>query len=164
MGEARVKLSEFLPSAHILLGVEWKSKKRVFETVAILFENTCGLPRDKVFRMLIDRERLGATTLGGGAAIPHGRLEGLEKPLCALMRLKEPIMYGAQDEEGGKVDTLFFLAVPEDANDVHLGLLGRISGMMRDDAFVAGLAKCDSADAARDWVVQWESSGAAAAA
>lgn len=151
-----MRLSEFLPPAHILLGVEWKSKKRVFETVAILFENTCGMAREKVFRMLIERERLGATTLGGGCAIPHGRLEGIDKPLCALMRLIEPIQYGAKDEDGGRVQTLFFLAVPEDANEMHLALLGKISQMLTDESFGIGLSKCADSQAARDFIIGWE--------
>lgn len=151
-----MRLSEFLPSAHILLGVEWKSKKRVFETVAILFENTCGMARERVFRMLIERERLGATTLGGGSAIPHGRLEGIDKPLCALMRLIEPIQYGAKDEDGGRVQTLFFLAVPEDANKMHLALLGRISEMLTDESFAMDLSKCANSQAARDLIIRWE--------
>ncbi len=152
-----MRLSDFLPSGHIMLGVEWKSKKRVFETVAILFENTCGMARETVFRMLIERERLGATTLGGGSAIPHGRLGGISKPLCALMRLSAPIQYGAKDEDGGRVQTLFFLAVPEDANDMHLALLGRISEMLTDGGFIAGLSKCADSQAARDFIIRWES-------
>lgn len=157
-----MRLSELLPPAHILLGVEWKSKKRVFETVAILFENTCGMPREKVFRMLIERERLGATTLGGGSAIPHGRLGGITRPLCALMRLNEPIQYGAKDEDGGRVQTLFFLAVPEDANEMHLALLGGISEMLTDGGFVAGLSKCADSTAARDLILRWEAEKAKA--
>lgn len=154
-----VRLSDFLPSGHILLGVEWKSKKRVFETVAILFENTCGMSREAVFRMLIERERLGATTLGGGSAIPHGRLAGIREPLCALMRLSEPIQYGAKDDDDatrGRVQTLFFLAVPEDANDMHLALLGKISEMLTDEVFVKGLSKCPDSAAAREHIVRWE--------
>ncbi len=158
-GGAVLKLSDYLPAEHILLGVEWKSKKRVFETVALLFENTCGLSREKVFRMLIERERLGATTLGGGSAIPHGRLDGIEKPLCALMRLCAPIQYGAQDEEGARVQTLFFLAVPEAANDMHLALLGKISELLTDGAFIGALSRCASAEDARVLVAEWEVGG-----
>ena len=151
-----MRLSDFLPSVHILLGVEWKSKKRIFETVAILFENTCGMSREKVFRMLIERERLGATTLGGGSAIPHGRLDGISKPLCALMRLSAPIQYGAQGEEGSRVQTLFFLAVPEAANKMHLALLGKISQMLTDESFIDNFNRCPTAEAAHDLIAEWE--------
>ena len=118
-------LGELLPAAHIRLGLEMQSKKRVFEAVGVLFEDTCGLSRDEVFRMLLERERLGSTCLGGEGAIPHGRMANLTSPLCALIRLKKPIPYDAED--GNMVRTMFFLLAPQDAKEEHLCLLAAFS-------------------------------------
>ena len=70
---------KLLPEAHILLDVQAGSKKRVFEQLGILFENSLGIAQSSVFESLFARERLGSTGLGQGIAIPHGRIKGLAR-------------------------------------------------------------------------------------
>jgi nitrogen PTS system EIIA component len=66
-------VSRLLPPAHVVLGMEVSSKKRLFEQIGLLFENSRQIPRARVFDSLFDREKLGSTGLGFGVAIPHGR-------------------------------------------------------------------------------------------
>ena len=146
-------LGALLPAAHIRLGLELQSKKRVFEAVGVLFEDAHGLSRDEVFRMLLERERLGSTCLGGEGAIPHGRMENLSRPLCALIRLKKPIPYDAED--GNMVRTLFFLLAPQHAKEEHLCLLAAFSRMLGDADFMARLDECAEPGDAHDLVAEW---------
>ena len=146
-------LAELLPAAHIRLGMEMQSKKRVFEAVGVLFEDAHGLSRDEVFRMLLERERLGSTCLGGEGAIPHGRMENLTRPLCALVRLKKPIPYDAED--GNMVRTMFFLLAPQDAKEEHLCLLAAFSRMLSDADFMAKLDQCAEPGDAHALVAEW---------
>ena len=146
-------LSELLPAAHIRLGMEMQSKKRVFEAVGVLFEDAHGLSRDEVFRMLLERERLGSTCLGGEGAIPHGRMEHLTRPLCALVRLKKPIPYDAED--GNMVRTMFFLLAPQDAKEEHLCLLAAFARMLNDADFMARLDQCAEPGDAHALVAEW---------
>jgi PTS system nitrogen regulatory IIA component len=39
------------------------SKKRLFEQIGLLFENSRQIPRSRVFDALFDREKLGSTGL-----------------------------------------------------------------------------------------------------
>ena len=71
-------VSRLLPPAHVVLGLEAGSKKRLFEQVGLLFENTRQIPRARVFDSLFDREKLGSTGLGFGVAIPHGRIKAIK--------------------------------------------------------------------------------------
>ena len=79
-------VSRLLPLNHILLGLAVSSKKRLFEQVGLLFENSRQIPRARVFDSLFDREKLGSTGLGYGVAIPHGRIKNLKEPVCAFVR------------------------------------------------------------------------------
>ena len=150
-----MSVCQILPAAHIFVDAAWQSKKRIFEQISIVFENACNIPRDKVFSALMQRERLGSTCIGNGGAIPHGRLEGIHAPLCALTLLQNPIQYGIGDE-GGAVQTLFFLIAPTDTDDNHLQLLGEFSAMLSDTALINDLHQCHNNEAAAAKLKSWE--------
>ena len=122
-----------LPASNVVLGVAASSKKRVFEHAGLLFENNHGIARAKVFDSLLARERLGSTGLGEGVAVPHGRIKGIKEPICAFMRLAEPVAFDAPD--GQPVTLLFFLLVPEQATQQHLEMLSEIAQMLSDVEF-----------------------------
>ena len=124
------RLSQILPPAQILVGLEATSKKRAFEEAGLLFENLHGLNRALVTDGLFARERLGSTGLGHGVAIPHGRIKGLKSPLAAVFQLAAPIGFDAPDEQA--VRLLIFLLVPEAATQKHLEILSEIAEMLSD--------------------------------
>lgn len=124
------RLSQILPLAQILVGLEATSKKRAFEEAGLLFENLHGLNRALVTDSLFARERLGSTGLGHGVAIPHGRIKGLKSPLAAVFQLVSPIGFDAPDEQA--VRLLIFLLVPEAATQKHLEILSEIAEMLSD--------------------------------
>src|ERR1700693_6553241 len=86
-------VSNLLPLNHVLLDLDVSSKKRLFEQVGLLFENSRQIPRARVFDSLFDREKLGSTGLGYGVAIPHGRIKTLKEPVCAFVRTASPIAF-----------------------------------------------------------------------
>lgn len=118
-------IAKILPDNHIVLDMDVASKKRVFEQVGILFENSHGIARSEVFDSLFAREKLGSTGLGQGVAIPHGRAKSLKSAAGAFVRLKNPIPFDAPD--GKPVQTIFVLLVPEQANDLHLQVLSELA-------------------------------------
>ena len=90
-------LSRILPVRNIVLDLAVTSKKRAFEQASLLFENNNGIERAAVFESLFNRERLGSTALGGGIAVPHGRVKGIKHPAAAFFRLARPIAFDAHD-------------------------------------------------------------------
>jgi PTS system nitrogen regulatory IIA component len=92
-------LSRILPVRNIVLDLAVTSKKRAFEQASLLFENNDGIERAAVFESLFNRERLGSTALGGGIAVPHGRVKGIKHPAAAFFRLARPIAFDAPDGE-----------------------------------------------------------------
>ena len=123
-------VSTLLPLEHVLLDLDASSKKRLFEQVGLLFENTRQIPRARVFDSLFDREKLGSTGLGYGVAVPHGRVKGLKEPMCAFVKTAAPIPFESPD--GEPVDIIFLLLGPEHASGDHLKALARISRLLRD--------------------------------
>lgn len=78
------------------------------------------LPRElaeHALEALREREELASTGVGGGVAIPHVKLEGIDSAICSLSTLKEGIEWAAVD--GAPVEILFTILRPAEAGDSH---------------------------------------------
>lgn len=113
-----------------LIGQTFSSKKKLFEHVAQLFQSVKDLKRQEVFESLFERERLGSTALGFGVAIPHGRIKSLKEATGAFYRLQPGLEFDAPDNQ--PVTLCFILLVPQDANEMHLQILGELAQMLGD--------------------------------
>ena len=149
------RLSQILPPAQILVGLEATSKKRAFEEAGLLFENLHGLNRALVTDSLFARERLGSTGLGHGVAIPHGRIKGLKSPLAAVFQLAAPIGFDAPDEQA--VRLLIFLLVPEAATQKHLEILSEIAEMLSDSGLREQLKLSSQTTDMHQLIANWHS-------
>ena len=148
------RLAVILPASNVLVGVEATSKKRVFEQAGLLFENQHAIARGIVTDNLFARERLGSTGLGHGVAIPHGRIKGLKNPLAAVVRVQQPIPFGAPDDE--PVTLLIFLLVPEAATQRHLEILSEIAEMLSDRELRDRLKAEPEAAGVHKLIADWE--------
>jgi nitrogen PTS system EIIA component len=147
------QLVSILSPDHVLAQVEVTSKKRAFEEVGLLFEQSHGLNRTLVTDSLFSRERLGSTGLGHGVAIPHGRIKGLRSPMAAVFQLRNPIGFDAPDQI--PVRLLIFLLVPEAATQKHLEILAEIAQLLSDTDIRSRMLECDDAAHLHDLILQW---------
>ncbi|CUA85022.1 MULTISPECIES: PTS IIA-like nitrogen regulatory protein PtsN [Gulbenkiania] len=146
-------IGKILTRDHVLLDLDVASKKRVFEQVGLLIENTRGIARSEVFDCLFAREKLGSTGLGQGIAIPHGRARGLKEACGAFIRLRQPIPFDAPD--GKPVQLLFVLLVPEQATDLHLQVLSELAQLFSSRALREQLLAVAGAEEAYALLTGW---------
>lgn len=125
-------IADILPPANVVADMDAGDKRSLLEQVGALFENSARLPRAKVVDSLLAREKLGSTAMGHGIAIPHGRIKGLREAAGVFVRLKTPIPFDAPD--GRPVSLVFALLVPEQANEMHLLILGELAQLLSDQA------------------------------
>ena len=80
MSDTSLTIDNILAPALTLCQVPASSKKRVLEFIAerIHYQDET-LNDNDIFNNLVSRERLGSTGIGQGIAIPHCRLEGLDR-------------------------------------------------------------------------------------
>lgn len=124
------RITAILAPGDVLLGLDAGNKERLFDRVGLLFQANHKLAMSTVTDNLLARERLGSTALGHGVAIPHGRIRGLKDGVAAVVRLREPIGFGAPD--GLPTGLFFFLFVPEAATQRHLEILAELAAMLSD--------------------------------
>ena len=146
-------VSRLLPLNHVLLDLDVSSKKRLFEQIGLLFENSRQIPRARVFDALFDREKLGSTGLGYGVAIPHGRVRNIKEPICAFARTAAPVPFESPD--GQPVSLVFAMLVPEHATEAHLEILSELAQMFSDASLREALSSTQDIQAAHRLITEW---------
>lgn len=147
-------ISKLLTPGNILLDSESTSKKRVFERVGLLIENSHQISRSLVFDSLFAREKLGSTGLGQGVAIPHGRVKKLRDGIAAFIKTQHPIPFDSPDSQ--PVNLIFVLLVPERATDVHLQLLAELAQMFSNKSFREQLQQTDDPSVIHQLFTDWK--------
>jgi PTS system nitrogen regulatory IIA component len=105
-----------------------------------------GLSVDIVEGVLVRREELQSTGVGGGVAIPHASVEGLDRIIGAVLLCPEPIGFDAID--GMPVSIVFAIVGPRKSTGEHLKTLAKVSRLLRDDDFRARLVAAGSGEEA----------------
>ena len=138
-------LSDILTDKAIDADLVATNKKALFQQLASAAAKLTGLPAKTIAASLNAREKIGSTGFGGGAAIPHGKIEGLDGVFGYFARLETPVDF--QSIDNMPVDLVFLLLSPPDAGADHLKALARISRAFRDAQTVAKLRGARSRDA-----------------
>jgi len=131
--------------AAILPSLKATSKKHLFQELAAAASSLCGADERVIFEALLEREALGATSVGEGVAIPHARLSEIDTIYSVFARLSQPIDFDAVDEQ--PVDLVFLLLAPEAANAEHLRALAKISRTFKHADTRANLRGSDNREA-----------------
>ena len=113
------------------------SKKRLFQGLGEIAENSYGLKAADVCSALQERESLGPTGVGQGIALPHARLSGLDGVRGMFVRLEKPLDFESVDRQ--PVDLIFALLAPQEAGVEHLKALALISRTMRNGTLCSKL-------------------------
>ena len=100
---------------------------------------------EDLYSKLLEREDLGSTAVGSGVAIPHCKMNGLERVVMAIGLTQKGIDFEAVDQQPVR---LFFLVVsPSQSPTAHLQCLAAISKWVKHDEHVRNLLDLDDADA-----------------
>lgn len=138
-------ISDLLSTEGVIASLKVSGKKQALQELAAKAAQLTELPERSIFDVLLERERLGTTGVGGGIAIPHGKLPSLERLYGVFARLDHPIDFDAIDDQ--PVDLFFLLLAPESAGADHLKALARVSRLLRDKMVCDKLRGSDSSDA-----------------
>lgn len=116
------------PEAVKILG-SVTSKKRLMRDLCDIASTCYGINSEEALSALQDRESIGPTGVGGGVALPHARIAGLEAVSGVFVKLDRPVAFEAVDRQ--PVDLIFALFAPEDSGVQHLKALALVSRALR---------------------------------
>jgi len=150
-----MQLSEIINVNRIRNDVDVKSKKRALEELSnLVAQDQTQLDANDIFDSLISRERLGATGVGYGIAIPHGRIKNCQKITGAFIQLNEAVDFNAVDNI--PVSILFALIVPEESTDEHLQVLALLASMFNDENFRLKLRQSSNPEETYQLLTTWQ--------
>jgi nitrogen PTS system EIIA component len=126
-----IRISSTLHDGAVCTDVNCSNKAAILAKLSKLAADNYNLDPQAVLDGLEERERLGATGFGGGTAIPHTKIDGLDVPVGLFLRLESPVPFDAVDDE--PVDLVYCLVSPANDGAAHLRALAEVSRMLRDE-------------------------------
>lgn len=147
-----MEIRDWLDRGAVAYKANAPSKRQALTLAADLGAKAFGGDAHKILDALAEREQEGSTGVGLGVAVPHARLNGLERMHAVFMRLDAPIDFESVDDQ--PVDLVFALFAPVDATSEHLRALARVSRLLRRADVREQLRQAHSADAIYALLVQ----------
>jgi PTS system nitrogen regulatory IIA component len=148
-------LESFLDTTLCQTGVAVQNKDRLLQRlVKDASRRARHVSADDLLRRLERREEQAPTSIGGGVAIPHAFVAGVDKPIVGAFLLQKPIPYGPTDAD--KVRTVFFLLGREGQADHHLPILARIARLCATPEFLQVLGKARTGRELHKTIVSWD--------
>ncbi len=124
-------ISNYLAPESCTIQLEGKNKREVISSLARLIMDSpevTGTRVEDIERGLMDRESMGSTGFGKGIAIPHCKVEGMERFALALGVSGRGVDFSAMD--GRSVHIFCSIVGPPDEPEMHLRLLAAASRVL----------------------------------
>ncbi len=129
-----MKISDILVREASILDLKSTNKDDLLaEMASALAAVESALDAKTLLNVLREREALQSTGIGEGVAIPHGKVQGLDRLIATFARSTGGVDFDSID--GQPTRLLFLLIVPEQSGGQHLKALARISRFFRDASF-----------------------------
>jgi CBS domain containing-hemolysin-like protein len=140
--EPRIFMADALTPGRVVLGIDASSlEEAVGQVFGRVAATELPLPVEKIVKAVLERERAMSTYLGNGLAIPHARLDGLDKPALLFARSDAGISIKGRED---KAHFLFILLTPSGSPRVQVRLLARICGLIDSEYVVERLRRADT--------------------
>ncbi|ASJ10661.1 PTS fructose transporter subunit IIA [Thermococcus sp. P6] len=124
----------------IKMDLKGRNKSEVIlELVDILYKHKVVKDKERFFEDVWAREQITSTGVGFGIAIPHAKSSAVVSPAVAIGKSSRGVDFEAID--GKPVHLVFLIAVPENAQDLHLKMLSSLSRSLVHEEFREALMR-----------------------
>jgi len=100
-----MRILDVLQRDSILVDLQARDKKGVLEELSLPVARLAEVNSEDLVRVLMDRERLGSTGIGGGIGIPHGKLRELKSLVLGFGLSRQGVDFESMD---GRPTHIFF--------------------------------------------------------
>jgi len=139
-----MKILDVLQKESIISDLKSQDKKGILEELVAPIARITGVNHKDLVRVLMDREQLGSTGIGGGIGIPHGKLKQLESLALGFGLSRKGVDFESMDNQPTHI--FFLLVTPENSTGLHLKMLARVSRILKHDQFKAKLLSATNTD------------------
>ncbi len=140
-----VSLVDALSPGRIVLGLRADSMtEAVQEFLASIPREELPLDATAISRIVMQRRKFMPMYVGNGLAIPHGRLDGIQRPVLAFARCDEGIPVENTNE---RASLIFLLLTPSRSAGLQTRLIANINGLFKSEYVSERLRKAQTPDA-----------------
>ena len=139
-----MKICDVLQKETILADLKATTKKGILEELVAPVSEIANVKPDDMVKVLMEREQLGSTGIGGGIGIPHGKMKDIDSLILGFGLSRKGVDFESLDDQPTHI--FFLLITPENSTGLHLKLLAAISRILKNDPFKARLLKASSGD------------------
>jgi len=141
-----MQFRNFLDTYSVCIDATSQSKTAVLLKLSqLLSKQHPELEAESLFDAYWKRESMGSTAIGHGIVIPHIRSALVRKTCACLLKLQNPVDFGAIDKQ--PIDLVLGLVVPQHQTDQHLQTLATISKQFSDPTFRNACRKANDSNA-----------------
>ncbi len=109
----------------------------------------------QIFEKLMEREKLGSTSIGNHAAVPHTKLKEIKEPLIAVGVSREGFLYNPKDKE--PVHLVILILSPNNSPIIHLQILAAAASLIKKkDRLIKGILAADSSESLVKTIKKYE--------
>ena len=140
-----MKLVDVVVSQASVLDMRARTKKEALRELAEAISAAVPeLETNSLVETLMEREKLGTTAMGDGIAIPHARLDHVDRIMVSFGKSRVGVDFESVD---GDLTRLYFrLVAPKKEGSAHLLALARLSRVLSHEEFRQRLLEIEDVD------------------
>ena len=147
-----MRILDVLHRDTILSDLKSRDKKGIIAELAAPVADLADIDHEELVRVLMEREHLGSTGIGGGIGIPHGKLKALDTLVLGFGISRKGVDFESIDQRPTRI--FFLLVTPENSTGLHLKLLARISRILKNELFKEKLLNASDRDEILDIITE----------
>ncbi|MEI7899223.1 MAG: PTS sugar transporter subunit IIA [bacterium] len=125
-----LSLTSFFSADDILIRQEEVSRNQLIRLLLTHLADNHGLLEvDAYYNAIIERENASDTVLSNGIAIPHARLNDLQRPYVGVATSAQGILF---TEDHSPVHLILLVLIPRDQPGLYLQILRALATVLRD--------------------------------
>ena len=128
-----MKITDILKKEFVITNLAGTDKDSALKELSTFLEDIGAVKsKDILFSALTEREKLGSTGIGENVAIPHAKLEDIDRIITLFARSEKGVEFESLDKK--LVHFICLVIAPSNSTGQHLKALARISRLLKNPA------------------------------
>ncbi len=137
-----MELKEYFDKNNIIIENNFRTKADIIEYLSEKASKKYALDTTYIYKKITEREKKLTTGIGGGLAIPHARIEGINDCKVLLLVNKKGVDFNSMDDK--KVYIVALILSPKAKVKNHIALLSKISYYLTEENNINDIINANS--------------------
>lgn len=143
----KVGVFEFFTRRGVIIPMKVETREQAIHVLCANAAQEAMIDEEDITRAVLEREAMMGTAIEEGIALPHGRLEGLKKPIVIFGRSLAGVDWNSPD--GKPSHFIFLILTPKSDDAIQVQILRAIARVMQTNS----QAILNAADSSEVWAI-----------